>query len=160
MKDKKSKTPAQSAVETRYILMPHQANPQGSAFGGVIMSWIDIVASMAGQRHAAAEVVTASVDSLNFKHPVHIGDHVLLKAAVNYTGRTSMEVGVQVIREDPITNESKITTTAHLTFVALGKDRKPTTVPPIDPQTPDEITRYNNAKIRAKNRKELREQMQ
>lgn len=160
MKDHQSKTPGQSAVETRYVLMPHQANPQGTAFGGVIMSWIDIVASMAAQRHAAAEVVTVSVDSLNFRHPVNIGDHVLLKASVNYVGHTSMEVGVQVTREDPVTNESMITTTAHLTFVALGEDRKPVAVPVLDPQTPEEIRRYNNAKIRAKNRKELLKKMQ
>ena len=155
MKDQQPKTPAQSAVETRYILMPHQANPQGTAFGGVIMSWIDIVASMAAQRHAATEVVTVSVDSLNFTNPVYIGDHVLLKASVNYVGRTSLEVGVQVTREDPATGESAVTTTAHLTFVALDEDRKPTVVPPLAPQTPDAIRRYKNAQLRTKSRKEL-----
>ena len=93
------------------------------------MSWIDMVASMAAQRHACTEVVTASIDSLNFKHPIHIGDHAILKASVNYVGTTSMEVGVRVLREDPKTNVRVITTTAHLTFVALDDDRNPTPVP-------------------------------
>ena len=136
------KTPAQSAVETRYLVMPHQANPQGTAFGGAIVAWIDIVASMAAQRHCRKEVVTVSIDSLSFKEPIHIGDHVILKAMVNYVGRTSMEVGVQVTREDPTSNEKMIATTAHLTFVALDANN-------------DEKRRYTNAQLRVKARKEL-----
>ena len=154
------KPPSASAVETRYLLMPHQANPQGTAFGGVIMAWIDMVGSMAAQRHASTEVVTASIDSLNFKHPINIGDHAILKASVNYVGTTSMEVGVRVIREDPKSDKSIITTTAHLTFVALDSDRKPTAVPPLLLQTEDEIRWNNNAKLRVNSRKELLKQMQ
>ncbi|MCK4998113.1 MAG: acyl-CoA thioesterase [Anaerohalosphaera sp.] len=153
------KPPSASAVDTRYLLMPHQANPQGTAFGGVIMAWIDMVASMAAQRHASTEVVTASIDSLHFKHPINIGDHAILKASVNYVGKTSMEVGVQVIREDPKSDVNMITTTAHLTFVALDADRNPTPVPPLKLQTDDEIRRHSNAKLRVNYRKELLKQM-
>jgi len=149
------KKPEDSAVQSRYILMPHQANPYGTAFGGVIMAWIDMIASMAAQRHCAKEVVTAGIDSLSFMEPIRVGDHVVLKALVNYAGRTSMEVGVRVIREDPYTAEQIIATTAHLTFVALGEDKRPSPIPPVLPQTPDEKRRYENAKLRVQARKEL-----
>jgi acyl-CoA hydrolase len=149
------KKPSDSAVESRYLLMPHQANPYGTAFGGAIVAWIDMVASMAAQRHCGQEVVTASIDSLSFREPIYVGDHVVLKACVNYVGHTSMEVGVQVIREDPYGNKAVIATTAHLTFVALDKDKHPSPVPSISPQTPDEIRRYENAKLRVQARKEL-----
>lgn len=151
----KPKTPAQSAVETRYLLMPSQANPYGTAFGGVIMAWIDQVASMAARRHCASEVVTVQIDSVAFKHPAYVGDQIVLKASVNYVGKTSMEVGVQVSRENPDTGQSVITTSAHLTFVALDKNKKPTAVPPIDPETVDEKRRYENARLRVQKRKEL-----
>jgi acyl-CoA hydrolase len=159
MNNQKAKTPAQSAVETRYVLMPDQANPYGTAFGGAIVAWIDMVASMAAQRHCGKEVVTASIDSLSFKEPIYIGEHVVLKASVNYVGRTSMEVGVQVSREDPYTGRSTVATTAHLTFVALDKDKKPTPVPAITVETEDEKRRYANAEMRVKNRKELLRKM-
>ena len=149
------KRPSDSSVESRYLLMPQQANPYGTAFGGVIVAWIDMVASMAAQRHCGKEVVTASIDSLSFREPIHVGDHVVLRAAVNYVGNTSMEVGVQVIREDPYSAKQIIATTAHLTFVALDKDKHPSAVPPILPQTADEKRRYENAKLRVQARKEL-----
>ena len=149
------KKPGDSAVESRYLLMPHQANPYGTAFGGVIIAWIDMIASMAAQRHCGKEVVTASIDSLSFKEPIHVGDHVVLKASVNYVGHTSMEVGVRVIREDPYSTKQIIATTAHLTFVALGKDKHPCPVASILPETADEKRRYENAKLRVQARKEL-----
>jgi acyl-CoA hydrolase len=153
------KTPSESAVETRYLLMPDQANPQGTAFGGVIMAWIDMVAGMAAQRHCGREVVTAGIDSLAFKKPIRIGDHVVLRASVNYVSRSSMEVGVQVTREDPCSGEAAIATTAHLTFVALDESRRPTPAPPILPQTSQEKRRYEDAKLRVKARKELLKKM-
>ena len=156
MEKLESKSPHQSAVEARYLLMPGHANPYGTAFGGAIMAWIDMVGSMAAQRHCCKEVVTAGIDSLSFKHPIYIGDHVVLKACVNYAGSTSMEVGVQVSREDPFTNEQTITTTAHLTFVALDENKKPTTVPAIVPESDDAKRHYENAKLRVEARKELR----
>ena len=155
MKDEKGKSPSQSSVETRYLLMPHQANPYGTAFGGVIMAWIDMVAAMAAQRHCGKEVVTAGIDSLAFKEPIHIGDHVCLKASVNYVSRSSMEVGVRVIREEPYSGRQAIATTAHLTFVALDENKKPTPVPAILAETEQEKRRYENARLRVQARKEL-----
>jgi len=159
MSQLKAKTPSQSVVESRYILMPHEANQYGTAFGGVIVAWIDMVAAMAAQRHCGLEVVTASIDSLHFKEPVYVGEHVILKACVNYVGRTSMEVGVRVLREDPKSRKQTLATTAHLTFVALDEKKKPTEVPTLHPETKDEKRRHENAKLRTQARKELREKM-
>jgi acyl-CoA hydrolase len=156
---KGQKTPGQSAVVSRYLVMPDQANPYGTAFGGAIVAWIDMVGSMAAQKHCGKEVVTASIDSLNFREPIYVGDHVVLKASVNYAGRTSMEVGVRVTREDPYSQREVVATTAHLTFVALDKDKKPTPILAIVPETPDEKRRYENAKIRVQARKELLKKM-
>ena len=154
MTQNNGKTPSQSAVVTRYLVMPQQANPRGTAFGGAIMGWIDMVAAMAAERHCGTEVVTAGIDSLSFKEPVRIGDHVVLKAAVNYVSRSSMEVGVQVVRENPCTGEKAIATTAHLTLVALDKDKRPTAAPPVVPETEAEKRRYENARQRVLERKE------
>lgn len=153
--NRKPKTPRESAVEARYLLMPNHANPQGTAFGGVIVGWIDITAAMAAQRHCGKEVVTAAIDSIIFKEPIRVGEHVILKASVNYVGTSSMEVGVKVIKENPYTSKQVTATTAHLTFVALDKNRKPTQIPAIKTQTEDEKRRYENAKLRVKHRKEL-----
>ena len=152
-----AKTPSQSAVESRYILMPHQANQYGTAFGGVIVAWIDMVAAMTAQRHCGLEVVTAGIDSLHFKEPVYVGEHVILKACANYVGRTSMEIGVRVLREDPKTRNQTLATIAHLTFVAIDEKKRPTEVPPLRPETDEEKRRYENAKLRTQARKELRE---
>ena len=160
MTSDKGKTPSESAVETRYLVMPQQANPQGTAFGGAIVSWIDMVAAMAGQRHCGCEVVTAEIDTLVFRHPVHIGDHVVLRASVNYVSHSSMEVGVQVTRENPYTGEQIVATTAHLTLVALDENKKPTPVPPLLPQTPDEKRRYEKARLRVQARKERLKDLQ
>jgi len=155
MTDKQGKSPRQSAVETRYLVMPHQANPHGTVFGGVVMAWMDMVAAMTAQRHCGKEVVTAGIDSLVFKEPINIGDHVVLRASINYVSRSSMEVGVQVAREDPYTGRQVVATTAHLTFVALDENKKPTPVPPVLPQTEQEKRRYENARLRVKARKAL-----
>ncbi|HLB73826.1 MAG TPA: acyl-CoA thioesterase [Sedimentisphaerales bacterium] len=151
----KGKSPKDSAIESTYLVMPSQANPQGTAFGGAIVAWIDMTAAMAAQRHCGREVVTAGIDSIVFKEPIRIGDQVRLQASVNYVGRTSMEVGVQVTRQDPYGGNSVVATSAHLTFVALDENKRPVPVPPIIPRTKAERERYETAKIRVKARKEL-----
>lgn len=148
-------TPRDSAVEARYLVLPQHANDLGIAFGGTIMSWVDMVAAMAAQRHCGRKVVTVSIDRMSFLAPCHIGDQVLLRACVNYVGRTSMEVGVQVLRENPYTHEHGRATTAYLTFVALDAQERPTPVPPLRPETPDELRRWENAALRVAARKEL-----
>lgn len=159
MANKKGKSPGESAVQTRYLIMPQQANPHGTAFGGAVVAWIDMVAAMAAQRHAGCEVVTAGIDSLVFKEPIRMGDHVTLKASVNYVSRSSMEVGVQVVKEDPYTGEQVLATTAFLTFVALDENKKPTAVPPLLPETDEEKRRCENAALRVRARKELLKKM-
>lgn len=155
MKEIKSKTPNESKVESRYIVMPDHANHYGTAFGGTIMSWIDIVAAMVAQRHSEKEAVTISIDRLTFMYPINVSDHVLLKASCNYAGTTSMEIGVQVLKENPYTGETQRTTTAYLTFVALDENKKPTQVPKLIPQTKTDKRRFENAKIRIETLKEL-----
>jgi acyl-CoA hydrolase len=149
------KTPRESAVEARYIILPQHANDMGIAFGGTIMSWIDMVAAMVAQRHCGRRVVTVSIDRLSFLAPIHIGEHVLLRASANYVGHTSMEVGVQVLKEKPYTGDQVRATTAYLTFVALDEYEKPIVIPALRPQTPDEIRRFENARLRVAARKEL-----
>lgn len=148
------KTPKESMVETRYIVLPEHANHYGTAFGGVILSWIDLVAAMVAERHCQHEAVTVSIDRISFFAPIYIGDHVLIKASVNYTGNTSMEIGVVVIKENPKTGEKVKATKAYLTFVGLDKNKKPKTIPKVKPETEEEIRRFNNAKIRVQKRKE------
>ena len=155
MPELKTKTPRDSQVESRFIVMPQHANPAGIAFGGVIMSWIDMVAAMVAQRHCEHEVVTASTDQISFLAPVHIGDHVVLQAAANYVGRTSMEVGVRVTRENPHTGEAVRATTAYLTFVGLDPNNHPMPLPHLRPETADEVRRHANAALRVQARKEL-----
>ena len=151
------KTPADSAVETRYLVMPGHANAFGTAFGGTIMSWIDMIAAMAAQKHCGREVVTAGIDSVAFEEPVRIGDQVVLLACVNYVSKTSMEVGVKVVREDPATGRQTTATRAFLTFVAVDENHKPVAVSPLAPKTDEEKRRWKNAALRVKARKELRQ---
>jgi len=150
------RSPSQSAIETTYVLMPNQTNHYGTAFGGVIMSWIDMVAGMCAQRHCGRQVVTAAIDSLAFREPIRIGEHVILRAQVNYAGTTSMEVGVQVMYEHPVTGRKGLATTAYLTFVAVDENQQPTPVPPLVPQTDEEKRRYNEAIARVAARKRMR----
>lgn len=143
----------ESAVETRYLVMPNHTNPQNSIFGGVVMSWIDMTAAMVAQRHANRPVVTVHVGDINFKAPIKIGDHVLIKASLNYVGTSSMLVGVKVIAENPFTGISRHTTTAYLTFVALDDIGKPIQVRGVIPESPDEIKRFDEGRIRIENMK-------
>lgn len=151
----KTKTPRESQVESRYIVMPQHANDYGIAFGGTIMAWIDMVAAMVAQKHCELEVVTVSTDQIAFVAPIRIGDHVLLQASANYVGNTSMEVGVRVTKENPYTGQSLLATTAYLTFVGLDANKKPVTIPRLKPETPEELRRYQHARLRVEARKEL-----
>jgi acyl-CoA hydrolase len=151
------RSPSYSAVETRYILAPHQVNSLGSAFGGVVMSWIDMVGAMAAQRHCGGVVVTASIDNISFKAPIYVGDHVILKACVNYVGSTSMEVGVRVSKENPSTGEQTQTAVAYLTFVHVDEKGLPKKVPGLSPESREEKRRCEEAELRVRARKELLE---
>jgi acyl-CoA hydrolase len=141
------------------IVLPTHANALGSIFGGQVMSWIDIAAAIAAGRHARKVVVTASIDALHFVAPIKVGHVVHIKAMVNFASRTSMEVGVRVDSEDPITGESHHTAKAYLTFVALDQHGRPTPVPQIVAETPEEKRRYDEAKKRREARVRLAQEL-
>ncbi len=153
--------PAKSVAESQIIMtemvLPSDTNAIGTIFGGKVVSLIDIAAAMAAGKHSRSIVVTASIDALHFVAPVKLGEYLHIKASVNYTGRTSMEVGVRVDKENPLTGEMKHTATAYLTFVALDSDGKPRLVPPIMPASEDEERRFKEAKIRREARVKLAE---
>ncbi len=140
--------PSDSSVETTHLLLPPDTNSHGTAFGGRIMQWMDIAAGIAGQRHCGDSCVTASVDQINFNHPIRVGDIVVLRASVNFTGRTSMEIGVRVEREDPKTRQLRHCLTGYFTFVGIDDDGNPMEVPEIHPETEEEKRRYERAKQR------------
>ncbi|MBP9680980.1 MAG: acyl-CoA thioesterase [Bacteriovorax sp.] len=142
------KTVSESSVLMRYLVMPNHTNPQNSIFGGVVMSWIDMAAAMVAERHSNRPVVTVHVDDISFKAPIKIGDHVLIKASLNYVGKTSMLIGVKVYAENPFTGITRHTTTAYLAFVALDDIGRPLQVRSVVPETADEIRRFEEAKIR------------
>lgn len=145
-----------SRVHKTEHVLPSDTNALGTVFGGTVFSWIDIAAAIAAQRHARRVVVTASIDALDFVAPVRQGHIVELRAAVNYAGRTSMEVGVRVDSEDPLTGERAHTASAWLTFVALDESGQPTPIPPVLPETDDDRRRYSEAQERRRLRAERR----
>jgi acyl-CoA hydrolase len=134
------------------IVLPTNANAMGTAFGGAIMSWVDICGGMAAQRHARAVCVTASMDAVDFLAPIKVGFIVNLKAMVNFVGRTSMEVGVRVEAENPLTGERVHAASAYLTFVAIDAEGRPRPVPPLVPHTPEEQLRCDEAAARRRQR--------
>jgi len=113
-----TKTAESTAVEMTQLVMPQDANNWGTAFGGRILSWIDIAAAIAAGRHAEGPVVTAAMDDVHFIKPINRGDVVCLKASINYVGRTSMEVGVRV-EGQTWGGQSYHALTAYVTFVAI-----------------------------------------
>lgn len=144
----KGKTKKETSVIIAQEMNPQDANPAGNVHGGVIMKLIDTAAGVVAKRHAGSNVVTASIDSLDFHHPVYVGDVVFFKASINYVGNTSMEVGVRVEAENPITGEVRHTASAYLTFVALDENGKPRKVPPLILETEEDKRRYKEAERR------------
>jgi acyl-CoA hydrolase len=149
------RTPSESAVEMNQLVLPGHTNALGTAFGGTVLAWVDTCAAMSAQRHARRTVVTASFDAVDFISPIRLGQLVNLRAVVNHVGRSSMEVGVRVEAEDPLTGDRVHAMSAYVTFVALGPDNRPTAIPAITPETPEEELRLAEAKVRRHNRLEL-----
>ncbi|MEM7200809.1 MAG: acyl-CoA thioesterase [Planctomycetota bacterium] len=153
-----SRPVAASKVEMTEIIMPNDANPLGNVMGGRVMHWIDVCAAVAAGRHSRAPVVTASVDQIDFLRPVPVGGILVLLSSVNYTGRTSMEVGVKVWREVRTTGEREPIASAYLTFVALDSETgTPRPVPELVPETDEEKRRWDEGRrrreLRTKQRK-------
>jgi acyl-CoA hydrolase len=146
-----------SRSEMAEVVLPAQTNALGKLLGGHVMHLVDIAAAMAAHRHSNSYAVTASVDHIDFRNPVNLGEIVILKSQVNRAFHTSMEVGVEVYSENVLTGERKHTTSAYVTFVAIDENtRLPRIVPPLILKTHEEKRRYREAGERRKVRLELR----
>jgi acyl-CoA hydrolase len=146
-----------SRSEMAEVVLPAQTNALGKLLGGHVMHLVDIVAAMAAHRHSNSYVVTASVDSIDFRNAVSLGEIVMLKSQVNRVFRTSMEVGVEVYSENVLTGERKHTTSAYVTFVAIDENtRQPRAVRPLIVKTTEEKRRYEEAARRRQTRLALR----
>jgi uncharacterized protein (TIGR00369 family) len=133
---------------------PADANPSGNVHGGTIMKLVDTAAGVCAMRHCRTRVVTVTMDSMSFLHPVYVGNVVTLYASVNDVGGTSLEVGVRVEAENIRTGQKVHTSSAYLVFVALDEHNQPTPVPPLLVETEDERRRQAHAKIRRESRLE------
>jgi acyl-CoA hydrolase len=147
----------ESRHETSELMMPGDANNLGHVFGGVVLSMMDKCAAIAAFRHSRSSVVTASIDRVDFREPIFLGDLVVMKASVNFVGRSSMEVGVRVEAEELLTGRRRHTNSCYLTFVAVDTSGKPIEVPELRPETPEEMRRYEAAKERRRRRLEERQ---
>lgn len=136
------------------FMMPTDANIAGNVFGGSIMKLIDEIASVAAARHARSNMVTASIDRMDFIAPVYVGDILRLKAQINYVGRTSMEVGVRIESENPLTGQVRHTGTCFLTYVSLDEKGHPKEVPRLRLETEEDERRWEEAADRRKRRLE------
>jgi acyl-CoA hydrolase len=148
MLSSESKTVSASQVIMTQLVLPIHTNSIDTVFGGTIMSWIDVAAAICAQRHSNKEVVTASIDKLDFVAPVYKGWVVNLRASVNYVSKTSMEIGVRVDAENPKTGETFHTASAYLTFVALGSTGKPSSAPELILENESDRRRFADAKAR------------
>ena len=145
-----------SQAEYTEVVLPGEANPLGNILGGRVMHLMDITAAIACHRHSNSYVVTVSVDYLDFRQPVKLGQLIVLQSSVNRVFKTSMEAGVKVFAEDILTGERKHTSSAYLTFVAIGKDEKSKTIIPVIPETEEEKRRYEEAGVRREQRLAMR----
>ena len=146
------KHPGQSDTVMSELMMPQHANIMGNVFGGVLLSLLDRAAAVAAIRHAGKPCVTVSVDKVDFKEPIHVGELVTAFARVNFAGHTSMEVGVKIIAENVLSGEKRHTNSCYITYVALDEQGVPSEVPPIVPETPDDRRRYDRAAQRRASR--------
>ena len=142
------RAPRLSHTTVAEVMMPHMANHLGNVHGGVILGMLDRVGAVSAIRHSQRICVTASVDRVDFREPIHLGELVTMYASVNYAHRTSIEVGVRVEAENLLTGVRRHTNTCYLTFVALDDAGRPVTVPPVLPETDDERRRYREAEAR------------
>ena len=151
-----SRTVRETQHETSQLMLPQHSNNLGLVFGGVILAMMDTASAVCAIRHARSTCVTASVDRVDFREPIHLGDLVIMKCSVNFVGRTSMEVGVRVEAEDLPTGNRRHTNSCYLTFVAIDRNGKPIEVPRLVPETDEEVRRYEAAKARRQRRLEER----
>ncbi|MCS6992416.1 MAG: acyl-CoA thioesterase [Anaerolineales bacterium] len=146
-----------SQVSLAQLMQPEHANPLGNVHGGWIMKLVDECGALAAMRHARKRAVTVAIDRMTFRQPIKVGDLVTLTAHVTYTGRTSIEVEVQVEAENPVTGERTHTNTAYLVYVALDEAGNPAPVPPVLAETPEEQAKLEAGRQRQKQRLEQKQ---
>lgn len=151
--------PSESRTEITHWMGVTDANSAGNIHGGTIMKLADEAAALAAVKHARGRVVTAGMDRMEFRVPIYVGDLVTFRAQLNAAWRSSMEVGVEVQAENPVTGESRHTNTAYLTMVALDHDGRPAAVAPLAPQSANEQARMREAELRRANRLAEREEI-
>ena len=134
------------------VVLPQDVNVFGNILGGRVMHLVDIAAAITAHRHCRSMCVTASVDHIDFRNPIRMGELIILKASLNRAFHTSMEIGVKVFSEDVLTGQKKHTTSAYVTFVALDENREPKPVPPLICQTAEDRRRFREALVRRKYR--------
>lgn len=146
------RTVKQSRSHTVQVVLPNDTNPLGNVLGGKVMHWIDITGALAAHRHCRSVVVTASMDRLQFLHPINMGELVVIEAWVNGTFQTSLEVEVHVSSENIQTGKTRKTSTAYLTFVSLDDEGRPRPVPPLKPVSDAEKRRFRQSQQRRRSR--------
>jgi acyl-CoA hydrolase len=144
-----------SQLQMTVLMTPDMANFSGNVHGGTILKLLDEVAYACASRYAGCYVVTMSVDQVIFRQPIHVGELVTFFASVNYTGRTSMEIGIKVVAEDFRKRVARHTNSCYFTMVALGDDGKPAVLASLEPDTPEERQRFEAARLRRALREEL-----
>jgi acyl-CoA hydrolase len=141
-----------SQVTFADLAEPQSQNVAGTFFGGALLSFIDRAAAFCAMKHAGRPVVTKSIDSVEFNEPIYIGELVIVHASVNFTGTTSMEVGVRVLAQNPVSGEERHTNSCYCTFVALDENARPVRVPAVLPEDDDERRRYEAGRRRRETR--------
>ncbi|HLH86683.1 MAG TPA: acyl-CoA thioesterase [Thermoplasmataceae archaeon] len=141
-----------SYTEMQRLVLPPDTNTFNDLYGGRLVEWIDNVAAVVATRHSRRRTVTGSIDRLFFLSPIHLGDIVHLSGRINYVTRSTMEIQVDVMSEDPLTGVKNFTTTCYLTYVAINQDGRPIEVPPLLVEDEDEVRRFKEGEERSRQR--------
>ncbi|HEU4698359.1 MAG TPA: acyl-CoA thioesterase [Gemmatimonadales bacterium] len=152
-----SRAMSYSRAELTTLVMPQMQNVLGDLFGGELMSLVDQAAAVAAIRHAGGPAVTASIDRVDFREPIHLGELVICSATVDFVGNSSMDITVEVYAEAVHTGERRHTHTAHVVFVAIDEQGRPHRVPRLRPETLEERERYERAREHRERAKRARE---
>jgi acyl-CoA hydrolase len=150
-----TRRPDESASEITEFMLPGDINNLGHIFGGVLLSMVDRAAAVTAMRHARQPCVTVSINRVDFKEPIYAGELVMCSARINYVGRTSMEIGVRVVTEHPITGKRRHTNDCLLTFVAIDENSRPAPVPGLELTTDEDKERFEEGRRRRENRQAL-----
>ena len=153
------RSPDESASEITEFMLPGDVNNLGHIFGGVLLSMVDRAAAVTSMRHARQPCVTVSINQVDFKEPIYAGELVVCSARVTYVGRTSMEIGVRVVTEHPITGHRRHTNDCFLTFVAIDENHRPSPVPGLELNTEEDKERFEDGRRRRENREALEREL-